>query len=348
MKDTFARRLVNARKIRCMSQRDLVGRMEGKVSSTAIEKYEKAQMMPSSDVLIMLARVLGFRMDYFYRPFTVAIDADGFEFRKQASLGAKKVESIKHMVMSEIEKYLEVEGVLGIQPRFALDYGNVKVESEEDAMALAMRLRKDWNIGLDGITSVIELLESNGVKIIEVEADAKFSGTCNKAGEIPVIVINKQMSAERKRMTIFHELGHLLMHFAQGVDEEKMCTVFASEVLIPKEKFVDILGESRHDISLVELQVVQREYGISVDALMAKAAQLNVITQRRYQSYFKKKNALPQFKTAVEKSLVDDEHTNRFERLVYRALASEMISTSKAASLLNCSVEKVRENLNLL
>ena len=108
------------------------------------------------------------------------------------------------------------------------------------------------------------------------------------------------------------------------------------------------MGESRHDISLVELQVVQREYGISVDALMAKAAQLNVITRRRYQSYFKKKNALPQFKTAVEKSLVDDEHTNRFERLVYRALASEMISTSKAASLLNCSVEKVRDNLNLL
>ena len=32
-------------------------------------------------------------MDYFFRPFTVAIDADGFEFRKQASLSAKKVES---------------------------------------------------------------------------------------------------------------------------------------------------------------------------------------------------------------------------------------------------------------
>lgn len=348
MKDTFAKRLVNARKIRCMSQRDLVARMEGKVSSTAIEKYEKAQMMPSSDVLIMLARVLGFKVDYFYRPFTVAIDADGFEFRKQASLGVKKVESIKHLVMAEIEKYLEVEGILGVQPRFTLDYSNVMVECEDDAMALAMRIRKDWNIGLDGIASAIELLESNGVKIIEVEADEKFSGTCNKAGQIPVIVINKVMSAERKRMTIFHELGHLLMHFAQGVDEEKMCTVFASEVMIPKEKFMEILGESRHDMSLIELQVVQREYGISVDALMAKAAQLNVITQRRYQSYYKKKNALPQFKVAVEKSLVDDEHTNRFERLVYRALASEMISTSKAASLLNCSVECVRENLYLL
>lgn len=348
MKDTFARRLVNARKIRCMSQRDLVRLMDGKVSSTAIEKYEKAQMMPSSDVMIQLSHVLDFKMDYFLRPFTISIDADGFEFRKQASLGTKKVESIKYLVMSEIEKYLEVEGILDIQTRFELDFSNVLVESEVEAVALAMRLRREWNIGTDGIASAIELLEGNGVKIIEVEADGKFSGTCNKAGEIPVIIINKAMSAERKRLTIFHELGHLLMHFAPGADEERLCNIFASEVLIPREKFVEIIGLSRHDISLVELQVVQREYGISVDALMAKAAQLNVITQTRYQSYYKKKNALPHFKEAVERSLANDEHTTRFERLVYRALASEMISSSKAASLLNCSVENVRENLNLL
>lgn len=42
------------------------------------------------------------------------------------------------------------------------------------------------------------------------------------------------------------------------------------------------------------------------------------------------------------------EHTNRFERLVYRALASEVISTSKAAALLDISVNEVRNNLNLM
>lgn len=348
MNDTFAKRLVNARKIRGLSQRNLADRMEGKASSTAIEKYEKALMMPSSDVLIQLTHVLGFNMDYFFRPFTVALDADGFEFRKKASLGKRNVESIKYRVMAEIEKYLEVEDILGIQSRCSLDFSNVLVESEKDAMDLALRLRKEWNIGMDGIASAIELLEGNGVKIIEVEADAKFDGSCTRAGDIPVIVINKSMPAERKRMTVFHELGHLLMHFAQGVDVEKMCTVFASEVLIPRAKFVELIGESRHDISLVELQVIQREYGISVDALMAKAAQLNVITQRRYQSYYKKKNAVAQFKEAVEKSLACDEHTNRFGRLVFRALASELISTSKAASLLDCSMDSVNESLNLL
>lgn len=331
-----------------MSQRELCARLEGKVSPTAIEKYEKAQMMPSSDVMIALSRVLGFKMDYFYRPFAVAIDPERFEFRKLSSLSAKKVESIKCLVVAEIEKYLEIESILGINNVCRLDYGNVMVETEDDVRAMALRLRKDLNVGMDGLASAIELLESNGVKIIEVEADKKFSGTCNKVGNIPVIVINKGMSAERKRMTIFHELGHLLLHFADGVDEEKLCTTFAAEVLIPSERFVEIIGSSRHDISLVELQMIQREYGISIDALMVKAVNLNVITQRRYQSYFKKKNALPQFKEAVEKSLVEEEHTTRFERLVYRALASELISTSKASALLDCSVNEVRNTLNLL
>lgn len=331
-----------------MSQRELSNKLEGQVSPTAIEKYEKGLMMPSSSALILLSKALGMKLDYFFRPFTVAIDTKKFEFRKSASMGVKKVESIKYMVCAEIEKYLEIEGILGNMTTFTLDYSNILVEGDDEAKLLARRLREDLNIGSDAIVSAVELLESCGVKIIEIDHDDKFSGTCNTAGTIPVIVINRNMTSERKRITIFHELGHLLMHCAEGVDEEKMCNIFANEVLIPSDKFKSLLGASRHDISLVELQAIQREYGISVDALMAKAAQLNIITNNRYTSYYKKKNALPAFKEAVEASHYPMEHTNRFERLVYRALASEVISTSKAAALLDISVNEVRNNLNLM
>ena len=331
-----------------MSQRELSNKLEGQVSPTAIEKYEKGLMMPSSSALILLSKALGMKLDYFFRPFTVAINTKKFEFRKSASMGVKKVESIKYMVCAEIEKYLEIEGILGNMTTFTLDYSNILVEGEDEAKLLARRLREDLNIGSDAIVSAVELLESCGVKIIEIDHDDKFSGTCNTAGTIPVIVINRNMTSERKRITIFHELGHLLMHCAEGVDEEKMCNIFANEILIPSDKFTSLLGASRHDISLVELQAIQREYGISVDALMAKAAQLNIITNNRYTSYYKKKNALPAFKEAVEASHYPMEHTNRFERLVYRALASEVISTSKAAALLDISVNEVRNNLNLM
>ena len=348
MNDTFAKRLINARKIRCVSQRELCSRLNNKVSSTAIEKYEKALMMPSSDVLIEISKVLDFNLDYFFRPFVIPIDGNKFEFRKKSALGAKKVESIKCLVASEIEKYLEIENISGNNVKFELDYGNTLVECENDVLLAAKRFRMDLNIGSDAIVSSIELLESNGIKIIEIEHDEKFSGTCNKAGDVPVIIINKNMSAERKRITIFHELGHLLLHFAEGVNEEQLSTIFANEISIPSDKFRNLIGESRHDISLVELQAIQKEYGISVDALMAKAAQLNIITPRRYSSFHKKKNALPEFKSAVEQSLYKEENSSRYKRLVYRAMASDMISTSKAAALLDVSVDQVRNNINLI
>ena len=348
MDNTFAKRLINARKMRCMSQRDLCAMVEGKVSPTAVAKYEKGLMMPSSDVLIVLSKALDMKLDYFFRPFTVAIDSSKFEFRKSSTMGAKKVEAVKCLVCAEIEKYVEIESILGGSPAMYLDYGNTLVENEGEAILMALRFRRDMNIGLDAIASVVELLETAGVKIIEIKHDRSFSGTCNEAGGMPVIVINRNMTSERKRITILHELGHLLMHCAEGVDKEKMCTVFANEVLIPSDRFKAMIGESRHDISLVELQAIQREYGISVDALMAKACQLNIITERRYASFHKKKNALPAFKAEVERSLFPMEYTNRFERLVYRALASEMISSSKAAALLDVPVSNVLGSLNLM
>lgn len=348
MDDTFAKRLINARKMRCLSQRDLCALVEDKVSPTAIAKYEKGLMMPSSEVLIALSKALGLKLDYFFRPFTVAINSSKFEFRKSSNLGAKQVEALKCLVCAEIEKYIEIESIVGESPTFVFDYSNTLVEGEDEAMLMALRFRRDMNIGLDAIASVVELLESAGVKIIEIDHDRKFLGTCNEADGVPVIVINRNMTSERKRMTILHELGHLLMCFAEGVDKEKMCTVFANEVLIPSDRFKAIIGEARHDISLVELQAIQREYGLSVDALMAKACQLNIITERRYTSYHKKKNALPAFKSEVERSLYPMEYTNRFDRLVYRSLASEMISFSKAAVLLDIPVGVVHERLNLM
>ena len=296
----------------------------------------------------MLSRALNTNIDYFFRPFTVELDASKFEFRKKSSMGNKKVESIKYLVCSEIEKYLEIEAILGISTKFILDYSNTPVESENEARTLALRLRKDFNVGSGAIVSAVDLLESKGIKIMEIEHDSSFSGTCIEVSGLKIIVVNKSMNSERKRLTIFHELGHLLLHCIEGVDKEKMCNVFANEVLIPSDKFKKIIGESRHDISLIELRAIQREYGISVDALMTKAYQLNIITQNRYVAFYKKKNALPVFKKEVELSIYPMEHTNRFECLVYRALASEVISISKASALLGKSINEVRDTLNLM
>ena len=105
---------------------------------------------------------------------------------------------------------------------------------------------------------------------------------------------------------------------------------------------------NRKDISLQELQDIQMQFGISIDALMYKAWSLNIITESRYKTFRIKKSQAPQFKEAVEESRYKQEQSNRFVRLVYRALASEIISISKASVLLNTPINAVRNQLNLV
>ena len=52
-----------------------------------------------------------------------------------------------------------------------------------------------------------------------------------------------------------------------------------------------------------------------------------------------------EIKERIEQSYYPQEESNRFNRLVYNALSNELITISKAASLLHTSVEQVRGDL---
>ena len=66
MKELFAKRLKSARVRACMSQDELVHRMDNIVSKNSISKYEKAEMLPDSKVLVALAKALDVKTDYFF------------------------------------------------------------------------------------------------------------------------------------------------------------------------------------------------------------------------------------------------------------------------------------------
>jgi Zn-dependent peptidase ImmA (M78 family) len=229
------------------------------------------------------------------------------------------------------------------------------VASEDDVYEVVKKLKDAWNIGEDGILSVTDLLESKNIKVVEIKAGSSFdglSGYVNNDENMPFVVVNKSFDVERLRFTGLHELGHLVMNLPEDMEKkekERLCHLFASEMLISRDTFVDVLGERRSDISLQELKVLQAVYGISVDALMFKAKTVGVISESKHTSFCIRKNKSLAFKDAVERSSYRGvEESSRFDRLVYRALASDMISCSKAAVLLNEPMEEVKNKLELV
>lgn len=368
----FARRLQNARKICGLSQADVVDKMEKlvmelpilykAVSTTAIERYEKGIMFPESDkILGTLAVVLNTTIGDLLRPFTVEVDCSKFEFRKKSKLGKKAEEAIKLKIQQRIEKYVEIERIAGEEKQFDMNVlADIVVTDEESARQAALRLREEWNLGKGPIAQPILVLESHGVKVIEVEENPElFDGTSNTVEGIPVLVLNKndapmseakyQMSEERRRLTLFHELGHQVMTFGESLEKkekEDLCNVFANEMLIPRETFMEIVGKKRTSISYWELKEIQKEFGISVRALMVKAAQLGIISQSKLKWFFISMNKNKDMQEKLDKSEIPTQHTSRFNRLVYRMLASEVITTSKASQLLDISVSQLNKNLN--
>lgn len=350
LRKLFGQRLRNARVMRGFSMDGLCKRMGNRVSKQAISKYEGGKMFPDSSVHIALADALGVKADYFVRPFHDPLKC--IEFRKKSGLGIRQTESIRETVRDRIERYSEIEKIFGIDSEFEYSLSSDKIKDQKDVMDQAEKVRHDWNLGEEGIPSVIELLENHQIKVIEIEALDAFDGMCGLVDDHrPIIVLNQHYTVERKRLTALHELGHILLHFREGTElkeKEHLCSTFANELLIPAKVFLDIIGNKRHDISLKELRDIQLRFGVSVDALMFKAKYLDIISELRYRYFCMMKNRDKRFKKEVERSVYHSDQSNRFSRLVYKALACDLISYSKAAVLLDCSLEDVRKELELV
>lgn len=348
--EVFSRRLKSARLMRGLSMDSLCERMENAVSKQSISKYENGKMMPDSTTLISLSQALNVSVDFFFRPYTVSLDS--MEFRKKCRLKVSSLNAIKEKVLDEIERYLEIENLLEMDNLFTVDYSDKMVTTPEGAREIAIRLRRDWKLGEDAINNIIFLLEENGIKVIQLDTDEEFDGLSGFVNKVhPVIIVNKKAYAERQRFTVLHELGHLLLHFDTDMPDkakERLCNVFANEMLLPSSQFIEMVGASRKDISLQELIPLQKQYGLSIDAMMYKAKELGIITEQRYKGYCIKRSSSADFHRQVIEPRYPREDSRRFQTLVYKAISQEVISISKASSLLNCSVNEIRSSISYI
>ena len=112
-----------------------------------------------------------------------------------------------------MERYIEVEQFLNIASAFANPVKRIVIASIKEIDKAALQVRTEWKFGLNAFPNVIDLLEDNEIKVIEVDAPDEFDGFSGWAdGKIPIIVINKNYNVERKRLTALHELGHLILN----------------------------------------------------------------------------------------------------------------------------------------
>lgn len=349
MENLVAYRIRNARKLKGLSMQEVADELD--VSKQMISKYEKGLTMPNSIKLIKMSRLFNLKVDYFFNSFKIELGE--VNFRKKSSFSAKKQNSLKEQIKIKLENYLYIEDALSINFSFSNPIKDIVIGNIEDIEKAVTQLRNNWEIGFDPVHNIIQILEDKKIKIIEIsDADEKFDGLATFVDDkYPVIVLNEKFPVERKRFSLLHEVGHLLLNIAEEAEskEEDICNKFASEFLMPRETLLKEFGGKRKHITLSELVSIQEKYGVSIKAVIYKLKDIGILSDSQHSNFYKK----IRFNQALEKEVDQSrfntpECSNRFERLVYRALAQEAISISKASSLLNISLETVKENYELI
>ena len=347
----FGERLKLARKRAGYSLRSLSEAIGGRVSAQALGKYERGEMMPSSDILLSLSQLLEEPISSLMSPMRARLE--GVDFRKKSGTSAKDRARVESAVLDHVERYLMVEEILELDSAsWDRPFPKKLVLSQlGDVEDLASRLREKWNLGKDPIPDMTELLEERGIKVFVLALPSSVSGlTClvsrpGHESHVPAIVVNADHTVERRRLTLTHELAHRLIDDASQCDHEKAANRFAGAFLVPEAHLRNEIGEHRHSLGYRELVQLKHIYRISAAALLVRLEQVGIIS---------KSTMIHAFQTfakgwrKVEPEAIEDcdcEMTNRFDRLCYRALSEDMISLPKAAELLRKTPSEIRKEV---
>ncbi len=308
----------------------------------AISNYESGNRKPDMAMVKKLADILGVRVIDFIQTHGESLSFQHGEFRKTTSLKKNDIE----LIQADTEDYfgrlytlVDVlgEGVLPEKPVFN------SLFPDEDAEKNGLRLRQYLKIDETGpVGNLIQILENKGFLLCGLDVEnSSFSGLNGTVEGRPYIVFNTNMNAERIRFTVAHELAHLMFKWPDTLEiseEEKKVNEIAGAFLFPQSDAIRELGPKRTGIFSRDIIMTCQEYGISTYALVKRARQAEIISEKLEKDFYIR--AAKRGWKKNEPSRIEKEMPTILPSLVYRAVCESEISAQKGAELLKMSIHE--------
>jgi Zn-dependent peptidase ImmA (M78 family) len=256
-----------ARESRGLTQNDLKDMMD--VTQGIISKVEQGFLRPSDDLIQSFSECLHYPRDFFFRIGYRLPPAAPFH-RKRQALSRKlqsKIEAISNIrnlhILDLLDQIELTSSVLTVDPD---DY------KRNGPIEAAKAVRQFWQLPRGPINNLVSVVENAGIIIIYADVGTSLIDGFTFITEMqhPVIYINKNMQTDRIRLTIAHELGHIVMHKAPRPDMEEEAYMFAGEFLAPSDE----IGPYLDNISLDMLARLKPYWKISMGAIIMRAKHL--------------------------------------------------------------------------
>lgn len=272
-----------AREFRGLPKNELARKLD--ITPSAITQFESGKARPNAQTIGRLSIALNFPPSFFAKCGDVeSISTDQCHFRSLRScsmIERRKMVSASTLI-GRIVEFIDSEVHLPdekVTPSVVS-----QVRSVEEIEQAAIKVRKEWGLGLGPISNLIHLLESKGVLVFRLLSDCKKVDAFSLwHRERPFIFLNTEKgSGSRSRYDAAHELGHLIMHpdFMPGDRlQEEQANRFASAFLLPRESFLPECPKRLVWPHFFELKI---RWKVSLAALVRRAKDLNVISEDTY------------------------------------------------------------------
>ena len=272
--------LTFAREYRGLTQTALASRVRG-LSQSNLSKYEKGLGMLSDEVLVRAMSVLEFPFEFLNLEISNKVDCR--HYRKKASIKSSNRDKIDRFISLVAYCFDWLTESVEI-PDFKFRY--IDLESGTTPEEVATYVRRQFRLGTYPLDDICNFLERNGVSVFfwdcEYEEFDGVSLVTDKGNHL--VVINKNMSNDRIRFSLAHELGHTIMHqcvdfFIPEIrDKEKEAHRFASELLMPSQ----IIRNSLLNLKFSDLPTLKTYWLTSMSSIVLKAKNLGQIDDKRY------------------------------------------------------------------
>ena len=274
-----------ARRAKAITQEDLADRAG--VTQAALSRYENDLREPGPEVLERLARSLGVTPELLQRGRRIggamAVDAH-MRRRATANVGTwRRLEARLNMYRLHTQHLMEEINLRADQTIPLLDAIDI-------GPAGAARItRMQWRLPVGPVRDLTGWLEAAGCIVVEEDfATSRVDGLSQWIDNHPVILINARIPTDRKRLTMAHELGHLVLHSESFTEApEQDANQFAAEFLMPAE----VIRPELRMLTLAKLQDLKRAWMVSMQALIEQAHNLGVLDARDRTRFYKQFSA---------------------------------------------------------
>jgi Zn-dependent peptidase ImmA (M78 family)/DNA-binding XRE family transcriptional regulator len=360
-------RIAEARKARGKTQEE-VAEFLGCSRPTYIA-IEKGERLAKPNEILKLAPYLGKKVNELVRPSEPVVDlqphlravAEKMKGTDEPALQASIAE-----LQQLAEDYRDLERMMNAPLRFNYP-AEVSLDSRIDAAELAEGVasqeRRRLGLGDQPIIYLRSTLEWDvGLRIFYSGAlPSAIAGMYAYTADLGCcILINRKHPPERRRVSIVHEYGHLIVdRYKPGIDyltmsgrkpaNERFAESFALSFLMPagsvRQRFHDIVTTTG-DFQVSDLRRLSHFYFVSVEAMARRLEELGLIPKGSWQ-FLKESKFAP--KKAAEllglppRPTNDEPYPERYKYLAVHAYERGEIGDTDLANLLRCDIATARE-----